>query len=545
MYILLTVIDANKDRNNDHTVRVFSLTQCRTLETLDFPVQMNHASISPCGNLLLAVGDEARAFFCKRVQLPSATLDGEQCYARYRWQEIADPKLSLANQEADACFTTAFSPSGHVCAVATQSGVIIIFDTALIDRDMDTDEAVITVLKSSRAALCPSWVGAVRSMSFSPGPWDLIAWAEDQGRVCVVDLRNAFSSRQVIDLKTTPPDMSRAIVEEHNSTSEQRQLEIERRFIERHREALEAQDHLAAVSNTAEYLEVAAARRRIEREALDVIARENPHSLTEDERQMVDSIGLRRVPGNNSSILPEFAPISVNYTQDWSGLPSPTPTSHVPSRSTASIHEFMRQRNFERSRANELTYQPRRRSSVIISNSSNTSNNSSPHPAPGLAPIGTATRTLSASPSRLPSSTSDIATLDPSDPWQTISDAMGSSNMPPDTIAHLRGLQSRNLERRMQATGTSQTSTSRHTQALQRASEQNLTAHPDVVEARISGARDANARSLRQMRASRADEDPDREALLRRLNEPRPRRVREDDGPTTMGIGWSEEGRHL
>lgn len=97
----------------------------------------------------------------------------------------------------------------------------------------------------------------------------------------------------------------------------------------------------------------------------------------------------------------------------------------------------------------------------------------------------------------------------------------------------------------MQATGTSQTSTSRHTQALQRASEQNLTAHPDVVEARISGARDANARSLRQMRASRADEDPDREALLRRLNEPRPRRVREDDGPTTMGIGWSEEGRYL
>jgi len=512
---------------------------------------MNHASLSPDGKLLLAVGDKARAFFCKRIQLPSATEDGEQCYARYQWQEIAEPKLSFADQEENACFTTAFSPSGHVCAVASQSGVITIFETGLVQRDMDTDEAVISVLKTSRAAMYPTWIGAVRSMSFSPAPWDLLAWAEDQGRVCVVDLRNAFHSRQTIELRTSSPDMNRAEVEEHDFTSEQRQLEIERRFIERHREALEARDHLAAVSNTADYMELAAERRRNEREALDVISREYPHSLTEGERQMVDSIGLRRLPGNgpNSSDTPPTAPISVNYTQNWSGLPSPTPSSNVQSRSTASIHDFMRQRDWERSRANELTYQPRRRSSVIISNSNSNSNNSSPHPSSGLAPIGTATPTLSVTPSRLPSSTPDtnIPQFDPSDPWQTISDAMGASNMPPDTVARLRGLQSRHLERRMQAHGAAQTTTPQHTRALQRASEQTVSAHADVVEARVTRARDANARALRQMRASRADvvyDDGDREDLLRRFGEPRQRR-REDAGPTTMGIGWSEGGRHL
>lgn len=507
--------------------------------------------MSPDGKLLLAVGDEARAFFCKRTQLPRATVDGELYFAKYQWQEIAEPKLSLADQEDDACFTTAFSPSGHICAVASQSGTITIFDTGSIERDMDTDEAVIGVLKSSRAAMYPTWVGAVRSMSFSPAPWDLLAWAEDQGRVCVVDLRNSFHSRQTIEINATSSDINRAEVEEQDFTSEQRQLEIERRFIERHREALEAQDNLAAVSGTVDYLELAAERRRIEREALDALSRESPHSLTEGERQMVDSIGLRRQPGTNSNPLDvnTIAPISVRYAQNWSGLPSPPPSSNAQSRSTTSIHEFMRQRNWERSRANELTYQPRRRSSVVISNSNSNSNNNSPYLSSGLAPIGTATPTLSASPSRIPSSTAEtiIPHFDPSDPWQTISDAMGASNMPPDAIARIRGLQSRNLERRMQATVAPQTTTSQHTQALQMPSEQAMTANADAVNVRVTRTRDANARALRQMRASRADvvyDEVDREVLLRRSEEPR-RRVREDDGPTTMGIGWSEEGRHL
>ena len=99
-------------RNNDQSVRIFSLTQSRLLDTLGFPDAMNHASISPDGKLLLAVGDRHTAFFWKRSQLPGASSDGASSYARYEWHEIARLKLSVAELK-DSCFSTAFSPSGR------------------------------------------------------------------------------------------------------------------------------------------------------------------------------------------------------------------------------------------------------------------------------------------------------------------------------------------------------------------------------------------------------------------------------------------------
>ena len=311
----------------------------------------------------------------------------------------------------------------------------------------------------------------------------------------MVDLRAAFQSRQTIDLQTESPGLTRLEVEEYDTTSEQRQLEIERRFVERHREALEAQEQLAAVIRTPNNVELAAERRRIERDA--AIAQAS-----------IDSIGQRRIQGSapaSSGNLPT-APISVNYNQSSIG--------RLEHRSTASIHDFMRQR--ERARLNDHSHQPRRRNSVVMSNSN--SDASLSHPT-SLAP-GTATPTLSASPSRLSASTSDtIATNTPSnssDPWQTITDAMSTANVPPDT---LRSLQSRTLERRAQATAVQQAD-------LDRPRGQTMVEH---AEARGNRARD-NAGSLRQMRAAhgRADvvyDEIDRELLLRRCKLSFPLRI--------------------
>ena len=503
-------------RNNDKSVRIFSLTQSRPLETLQFPVAMNHASISPDGKLLLAVGDRHTAFFCKRVWLPSALSDGVSTYARYEWHEIAGVKMGLVESKDDACFSTAFSPSGHLCAVASQNGMVTIFNTALIHDEMDADEAVIEVLRSSRPSLYPLYTGAVRSMSFSPGPWDLLAWAEDQGRVCVVDLRNAFQSRQIVDLHTETLALTRVEVEEHDTTSEQRQLEIERRFVERHREALEAQDQLAAVIRTANNVELAAERRRLERDATAAPASR--------ERQLIDSIGLQRLQGSHSisSEIPPAAPISVNYN-----------TSSPQNRSTASIHDFMRQREEYR-----LNDRPRRRNSIVISNTNSNLGSQTTSHSSSLTP-GTATPTLSSSPSHISAGRNDInasnTPFNPADPWQTITNAVSTPNVPPDT---LRSLQSRNLERRVQATAVQQAS-------LDRIREQIMAEHADPSEARGSRARE-NARSLRQMRAAhgRADvvyDGVDREFLLRRYQ----RSPRREEGPITMGIGWSEDGRNL
>ena len=488
--------------------------------------------------------------------MPTIASESQPSYPRYEWHEAAEPKLISTGADEDSCFCTAFSPSGHVCAVASQSGILTFFDTSYIEDDMDTGHAVIAVLRSSRLPRRNMLSGAIRSMCFSPAPWDLFVWAEDQGRVCVVDLRDAMQSRQIIELRTQVPDVDRLDVHDQGTTSEQRQIDIERRFIEHNRDTLEAQDDLAAVSQTADYLEMVAERRRIEREA--GIERDSFHSLSESERQMIDSIGLRRLQGTHQDLLDTntVAPTGRQMQYPNWELPPPTPHSNIQSRSTgsASIPDFIRHRNWERSRTGDRSYQPRRRSSVFLSNLNSVPGNnvSAPNSSSSLAPIGTGPPTLSASPSRLPSGTHEIPVphlFEGSDPWQTISDAMGAANMSPDTIARIRGLQSRNHERRMQTTASSQAASNRRMEASQGARERSRAEHADAVavEAFTNRARETIARSSRQMRASRPDaahDDIDREILSRRLDEPW-RRARNEEGLYTMGVGWSVDGRNL
>ena len=118
----------------------------------------------------------------------------------------------------------------------------------------------------------------------------------------MVDLRNTFRSRQTIDLHTESPGLTRLEVEEYDTTSEQRQLEIERRFVERHREALEAQEQLAAVIRTANNVEIAAERRRIERDA--AIAQASR------ERQLVNYLFVTIIPLFIMFRRPETSPAS-------------------------------------------------------------------------------------------------------------------------------------------------------------------------------------------------------------------------------------------
>ena len=137
----------------------------------EYPTAMNHASISPCGNLLIAVGDKPQAFFSQRIF--TQRFQKGRLFWEWEWQGISEPKLSLAH-EKDCCFATAFSPSGHICAAASQTGAITVFDTSRIGEDMYADDAVIAILRSSRPNLSNyrgNDRGAIRSISFSPAPW--------------------------------------------------------------------------------------------------------------------------------------------------------------------------------------------------------------------------------------------------------------------------------------------------------------------------------------------------------------------------------------
>ena len=456
---------------------------------------------------MVAVGDKPHAFFCRRSLSPSYPMQDS-------WRIIAEPKLSLAHT-LDCCFSIAFSPSGHICAVASQTGIITIFDTSLVREDMEPDEAVLEVIRSSRC-LSRDLSGAVRSMSFGPSPWDLFAWAEDRGRVCVVDLRDAFRSRQTIELEIDCPSLERASISDlEEATLEQRQMEIEAILIRRHRDALEAQDSPVPVSHGAEYIEFPTRRDNSHeaREEEPSFAREEDVRLTEGERHVLNAIRTSRLPEHLATTF------GINYNNpraERSAEPAQTiaQNSFLLNREIGSIHEYMRQRNLDRNRNGERPYQPRRRSSVVISNGDHTNTSNSSHPS-SLASVGTVTPILSASPSRLPSTIEATAALSippPRDPWISVVDLM----VPGDSASQRREQLPRNLDRRVQ-------------QRFR-------------TEAQQQRLRQLHGLSVERTRNGDEHYDDHDLDILRRPQELRGRR---DDNLATMGIGWGEDGRKL
>lgn len=517
--------------NNDHTVRIYSLTQSRSLDTLDFPTAMNHATISPDGNLLVAVGDEPHAYFHKRVTSGTVRVQNGPTLLHNEWQLIASPLLRVTGPEdGGMCFTTDFSPSGHICAVASQHGIITIFDTSLIQTAEEDNDAVVELFRSSRPSLPlpASQIGAPRSMCFSPAPWDLLAWAEDHGRVCVADVRQGFRSRQTIELDVDDPEIDCAEITDLADDlihPELRALTTEARFVRQYREARDAQDDAAAVNFAADYIEASAERRRLQREARERVPG-NPElpaqGLTDRERQLLDTLRTSRERMNERERAEgqQQSPFSVNHIpaprtirisdedgsyEEYMGLP--TITSSTSSRASATLRDYIRERNLERSRTGDRTYQPRRRSSIVVSN------NTAPDTASStLAPRAGST-TLTLSPTRLSNATPPAQTTSTSDPWQTIEAAMQSGPLP-DAATRLRREREAAIEARFER---------RQQQWVRLEATRNQ---------RIRQLHDGGGEGL-----DRYEVD-----LLRRA------RYRTDDpdaGIGTMGLGWSEDGRQL
>ena len=193
--------------NNDKTVRVYSLTYGFEDTVLELPFPMNHATISPSGDLMVAVGDYHQAYFFYRdptstQQTIRHTTEGEQNIKAPRWLLMCAVQLHVPSPSLNTgYFTTAWSPSGHLCAVGSECGYITLFDTSLIAAADGGEDAILQIIPSSR----PDTVagpGAVRTMCFSPEPWDLLIWSEDQGRVGLADIRSSLQMKQIVNIDT-------------------------------------------------------------------------------------------------------------------------------------------------------------------------------------------------------------------------------------------------------------------------------------------------------------------------------------------------------
>uniref|UniRef100_V5EXS8 Uncharacterized protein n=1 Tax=Kalmanozyma brasiliensis (strain GHG001) TaxID=1365824 RepID=V5EXS8_KALBG len=143
--------------------------------TLQFPTAINHSSLSPDQRTLIAVGDTPEVF------IHSVSRTGEHS------------KLATYSASSDACFSTTWSSDGTKFAVASQDGVVSVWDVRSSRR-----------LASVSASQGGAGSGAVRVAKFSPCG-RFLAFTEHRNYWNVTDTVT-FTETQRIAAPTTTSD---------------------------------------------------------------------------------------------------------------------------------------------------------------------------------------------------------------------------------------------------------------------------------------------------------------------------------------------------
>lgn len=159
--------------NNDCTVSILRARDSEVLEALTLPDFVNRSVISPDGEILVTICDDPFLYIHERQEKVGFRKQRFETKDVQRYEWVLAGKIQLEGQrstdksENRGSFTACFSPSGSYLAVATQYGVISIFDAqALTDPD-----SLLVIFTTSRPGVSN---GAVRSMEFSPAPFDLL-----------------------------------------------------------------------------------------------------------------------------------------------------------------------------------------------------------------------------------------------------------------------------------------------------------------------------------------------------------------------------------
>ncbi|KAJ9475476.1 hypothetical protein PHBOTO_005553 [Pseudozyma hubeiensis] len=143
--------------------------------TLQFPTAINHSSLSPDQRTLIAVGDTPEVF------IHSVSRSGEHA------------KIATYSASSDACFSTTWSPDGSKFAVASQDGVVSVWDVRSSRR--------LAAVSTSQAS---AGSGAARVAKFSPCG-RFLAFTEHRNFWGVTDTVT-FSETQRISAPSAPRD---------------------------------------------------------------------------------------------------------------------------------------------------------------------------------------------------------------------------------------------------------------------------------------------------------------------------------------------------
>lgn len=313
--------------NNDKFVRLFSLTREIVIDVDEYSWAMNHASISPDGMRLAVVGDHEYLKLYRRTNHTKhyrwKDPSREMCYT-YEHQ-LTFPLHKPNASSSSAYFTTAWSPNGRLCATASEDGYITLLNVDALDEVEDGADPVVTVVPSSRPNTTP---GAVRTMAFSPEPWDLLIWVENFGRVCVGDLRQALLTREIVKLDSSANGVERVELED----------------VDEAEASPDVQNHLEHVSTlplwvlarrAASMIRSLTIRQQERRRRGELGADQDlstlAHGLTEHERQVLENLRItrRREEALNNSSEEALAILRRHSAQS---RPSPRSITYNPSQ---------------------------------------------------------------------------------------------------------------------------------------------------------------------------------------------------------------------
>lgn len=278
---------------------------------------MNHATISPDGRMLAAVGDVNMIYFFERSlkrdppQIPKphnrlATYSA--CWNAAGSVQLHVPRPTPRSGPHTGYFTTAWSPNGHLLAVGSEAGSITVFDMREFQNlgPEEIDAAIVAVVSSSRPDIERSMhPGAVRSMLFSPDPWHFLIWAEDQGRICIGDLRTRLRTRQVIDLDPKDEQLTRLNFQDLPADDLPSTLHGGR-ITDRPRGVMSNADYLDAQGRLFSRHARQSSRRNTS------LPEDDPHGLTAHEQRVLES--LRTTRQREEARAQGDMPRSVNYT---------------------------------------------------------------------------------------------------------------------------------------------------------------------------------------------------------------------------------------
>ncbi|KAN0104450.1 hypothetical protein V8E51_010195 [Hyaloscypha variabilis] len=364
--------------NNDCTVSILNVKTSETLDKLTMPDFVNRSVLSPDGTLLATICDDPFLYIHQRKRRSEVKKDRHgKSGPDYDWALAG--RIQLEGQQLGdkssmrGSFAACFSRSGKYLAIATQYGLISIFDVEILPDP----GSLLVVFTSSRPG---RESGAIRAMEFSPGPFDLLAWTEASGRVGVADVRTLFLSRQRLDIDSHGSGVERIIISDRAgepvidprlrsfrtdspSAPDYLGFDLERRQL-RHltREMLDR--HQAPL--TAEELEVLQAH-RIARRQRDVAnaAREAREALAEASATLrLGSWADGQRSANVTSTADTETAESSDRRISTAGLPAALREFVNPTdRTAASIRTFINERNRENERRN--------RSSMILAAAEN------------------------------------------------------------------------------------------------------------------------------------------------------------------------------